>query len=421
MSIAAMVTAAAACGVYGTIGDPGANPNGIGGAGVVSTGGTDHGSGSDGTGGVDPGSGPDGTGGMDPGAGPVGTGGMDPGSDGTGGAGTGPIGTGGTSTGMMGHGGGGMTGAMGTGGAATMGGGTGGAKVGGGTGGASTGGGTGGSSTDSLRQPPLAEWPIDEATSGQSPATLHDARPGAVNLNITFVGTTPSYAEDTNGRSLLFPVGDIKTSGAFSAPLDTGNKIYDSLNGVTKATLEVVADVDWRNDAAYIFQIFGLSQEDGENDGFMLWRWRYGTNDDHLEASFTSPVGYPNGYYKRSADITKVSAGVHIFHVVLDTTAPVAADRLRIYLDGARMANTTPNEGGHDIPQGTVINLPRPGQSNSPVTGKNHYQEIAMGGYTNYYGGTGGFRGKIYYAAIHKDALNAAEIAGAGARVLNRP
>jgi len=402
----AAVMMAAACDTHGTHADPATSSGGADGTSVVGSDGAGEsatgGTGELGTGGASE----VGTGGTgENGAGGAGTGGGAGGSagHGSGGAGASTGHSSGDAGASTGHGSGGAVGAMGTGGAAA-------------TGGANGDGGMG-----FLRQQPLAEWPINEAASGQTPSTLHDAQPSPVNLNITFVGATPSYAEDATGRSLLFPAGNIKTSGAFSPQLDTGNKIYDAVNGAAKATLEVVADVDWRNNAAYIFQIFGVSQEDGENDGFMLWRWRYGTNDDHLEASFTSPVGYPNGYYKRSADMSKVSAGVHTFHVVLDTTAPVAADRLRIFLDGVRMANTTPNEGGHDIPLNTVINLPRPGQSNGPITGRNHYQQMALGGYTNYYAGTGGFRGKIYYAAIHKDALDAAEIAGAGARILNRP
>jgi hypothetical protein len=288
-----------------------------------------------------------------------------------------------------------------------------------GTGG-STAGGTGGTAAGGLRQPPIVEYPIDEAPSGQTPAVLRDTRPDPLDLHITFVGATPSFAEDAGGRSLSFPAGDVKRAGAFSSQLDVGNKLYDALNGARRATLEVVADVDWRNDTAFIFQIFGLSQEDGENDGFMLWRWNYGTNDDHLEASFTGPGGYPDGYYKRSANMRAVSAGVHIFHVVLDTTAAAQGERLRIYLDGARMPATTPNEGGHDIPLDTTIHLSRPGQSDSPVTGPNHYQTVSLGGYVNYYAGSGGYRGKIYYASIHAVALSEAEIAGARTRVLGR-
>jgi hypothetical protein len=259
------------------------------------------------------------------------------------------------------------------------------------------------------------EYPIDESASGQTPATLSDSQPSPTNLGIVFRGGTPVFAEDASGRSLSFPAGDVKNAGAFSAILDTGNKVFDRLNGARRATLEVVADVDWRNNNAYIFQIFGVSQEDGENDDFMLWRW-----DDRLEASFTGAGGFPAGYYKRSAAISNVTAGPHVFHVVLDTTRPQETERLRIYMDGVKLAHVEPNQGMQAIPLNEAIAIPRPGQSKG-YTGPDHHQVVSLGCYVDYFAGTGGFRGKIYYAAIHVDALTDAEITGAAARVLNRP
>jgi hypothetical protein len=350
------------------------------------------------------------------GAGGAGAGGM---NDGRGGSGTGTAGAVGGGAGGRGGGtGGGAGGAGGRGGAAGGAGGgaggRGGTSAGAGRGGGSAGTG-GGTTIGNLRQPPLAEWPIDDAVSGQTQTSLRDARPNPLPLNITFVGSTPAFAEDATGRSLSFPSGDIKMAGAFSRTLDTGDKVFNGLNGASKATLEVVADIDWRNNNAYIFHIFGVSQEDGENDDFMLWRW-----DDRLEADFTAAAGYPSGYYKRSAAMSAVTAGPHIFHVVLDTTQAAETNRLRIYMDGARMASVTPNEGTQAIPLNQTIAIPRPNMSKG-ATGANHVQNISLGGYVNYYAGTGGFRGKIYYAAIHIDALTDAEIAGAAARLLGKP
>jgi hypothetical protein len=382
----------------------GGGASGAGGAAASGTAGGDGGSGGGGmTGGSGGGSGAAGRGGSAGGA-SAGRGGSAGGAAGRGGS------TGGGAAGTSGRGGAAGSAAAGTGGTSAGRGGSSGT-----TGSAGTGAGAGGTTMGNLRQPPLAEWPIDDAASGQAQTTIRDTRPNPLPLTITFRDATPSWAEDANGRSLLFPAGDIKFAGAFSKTLDTGDKLFDTLNGARKATLEVVADVDWRNNQAYIFQIFGVSQEDGENDDFMLWRW-----DDRLEFDFTGPGGYPAGYYKRSAAMTNVTPGPHIFHVVLDTTQASETNRLRLYMDGVRLASVTPNDGTQAIPLNETMAIFRPNMSKG-YTGPNHYQLVSLGGYVNYYAGTGGYRGKIYYASIHADALTDAEIAGAPARVLNRP
>lgn len=383
---------------------------------VASTGGATAG-GRPGTGGANPGTGGanPGTGGANPGTGGVipatgGRGGAQPGTGGritpTGGAnpGTGGVspGTGGANpaTGGASPGTGGATGGNATGGNATGGSATGGNGATGGSAGSVT-----------LRSPPIVEYLINEATSGTGTGVVHDSRPTPVDLTIKAVGSTPQYASDSSGRSLSFPVGDVMNAGAYSATLDQGNRLRDAIHGSTTGTLEVVANVDWSNNKAYIFQIFGIMQEDGENDDFSLWRW-----DDRLEFDFTSAGGYPAGYYKRSVSINSVTPGVHIFHVVVDTTQAAPADRMRLYIDGQRPPNVAPNEGGHDIPLNEVITVPRPNESKGS-TGAMHYQVVSLGGIVNYFAGTGGFRGRIYYAAIHKNALNDAEIKGAAARL----
>jgi hypothetical protein len=385
----------------GTGGAGGAGTGGDGGAGGTggSTSGTSGTGGS--TGGVS-GTGGDGAGGMGGVGGDVGTGG----TVGTGGAAG--DGTGGT----VGTGGAAGDGAAGTGGAAGDGsGGTGGAA---GTGGSGTGvGGTG-----NLRQPPLVEYPIDEAASGQVPTFIHDAQPSPLDSNIVYVGTTPQFAENAGMRSLYFPAGNVKFAGAFSASLDVGNKVFDALNGAQKASIEVVAEVDWQNNPAVDpYHVFGIAQEDGENDDFMLWKMQ-----DCLIASYTGAGGYPADYHLAAVPISAVTAGVHIFHVVLDTTAAVQADRLSIYVDGARPAPAQfpPGLGQQPISLNATMGIPRPNMSWG-FTGPNHYQQLALGGFTNYAFGTGGFRGKIYYAAVHRDALNSAEIASAPTRLLSLP
>jgi concanavalin A-like lectin/glucanase superfamily protein len=264
----------------------------------------------------------------------------------------------------------------------------------------------------------LVEYPIDEAASGQAPTALQDLQPAPLALGITYVGSTPQFSVDGVMRALRFPVGNVRFAGAFSPQLDVGNKVFDALNGSRRATIEIVADIEWQaNPNPDPYQIFGVTQEDGENDDFMLWKM-----SDCLMFSYTGSGGYPADYHLTAIPIAAVTPGVHIIHAVLDTPAAAQADRMRIYLDGTRAAAAPfpPGLGQQPVPLNATMGIPRPGQSWG-YTGPNHYQNISLGGFVNYFGGTGGFRGKIFYAAIHRDALTDAEIAAAPARVLNRP
>lgn len=282
------------------------------------------------------------------------------------------------------------------------------------SGGAGGGGGASDSPSGGLRRAPLVEYVINESVSGQGPRALSDAQPNPVDLVLTYVDKTPSFTKGTVGTGLNFPLGDVRYAGAFSEKLDEGNKVYDQLNGARTATLEVLAEVDWANNPAYIFQIFGVEQDDGELDDFSLWRW-----DNRLEASLTGPKGYQTSYYKRSMDISLVTQGPHLFHVVFDTTDPTPSRRLRFYMDGVLQPQIAPNEGGQEIPRNETLSIPPPNQSRG-LTGPLHSQMVSLGCMVDYYAGTGGFRGTIYYAAIHTNALNDDEIAAAGDRIKAR-
>lgn len=274
-----------------------------------------------------------------------------------------------------------------------------------------------------LRQPPVSEWRITEAASGQSPTHLTDTIADPVNLEINYVSATPAFGSDGNGRHLVF-AGDVDSAGAFSAPLDDGDKIFDTFDGATAATLEVALDLTKPQDVdGDISMIAGITQVDGEWDGFMLWIWE--AAHDHLELSFTGDGGYPTDYYKRTADLSAIASGYHIIHMVLDTANATAADRLRLYIDGTRITLSVESnaEGADAIPQNKQLKIPHPdsgeniGSPTGGSPGDDQYQVFAIGAWNPYFGGNGQFRGKIHHVALHSIALNDAEIAGAGDRL----
>jgi hypothetical protein len=151
----------------------------------------------------------------------------------------------------------------------------------------------------------------------------------------------------------------------------------------------------------------------------MMWVWG---NLNAFVISFTGPGGYPADYYARSASLSAAATGKHIFHAVLDTTQAVQTNRLVLYMDGSPLAvnNTSLNIGTQAIPQNATIDIPRPGLSHGFTSGPGFDQVVSLGNYPNYYAGQGEIRGKIYYAAIHADALTQAEIKSAAGRILGK-
>ena len=238
---------------------------------------------------------------------------------------------------------------------------------------------------------PIARYWVNEAASGQSPTTIADSEASPVNLSITYVSDTPAYTSIAAGRGLDFPTGNVDTAGAFSGTLSGGNKIFDALDGATQATMEVVVEITTamlNGDIADPINIFGVYDFDGSDDPLGMFWW-----GNKLVVDYDGPSGYTAEEYNEAT--SGLSAGVHVFHYVLDTPNATQASRQRLYMDGNLL---TPSAASTPT-QDSTIDIP---------TATSHI--VSLGGWQDYVDVGGGFAAAIYYAALYDVALTDTQI-----------
>jgi hypothetical protein len=97
---------------------------------------------------------------------------------------------------------------------------------------------------------PLVRYPLDEATSGQTPTDVLDKMPTPFNLPHFYsaVPLQPVYMTDAQGEGLEWITK--KEDGGPHAVVD-GTKVKTSLNGATAAAMCVVMDID-ATDGSYV-------------------------------------------------------------------------------------------------------------------------------------------------------------------------
>lgn len=209
-----------------------------------------------------------------------------------------------------------------------------------GTGGSGTGGGgTGGTifNPGSLVDDGLvARYLIAEADSGQAVTELVDAAPSPLAIPITYIPEL-TFAADTEGRrGLNFSV----TNGAGRAAVGVdGTKVSQQIHASGTATIEVVADiVDIDNPAGFLFI--------GQN----IWTQRLALIAWE-ETLVTVVMNDGGGWADFFVDVPAI--GRTVYHGVLDTDAVAPEDRIRLYLNGARL---TPIDTNFPT-QGALIDL----------------------------------------------------------------
>jgi hypothetical protein len=227
----------------------------------------------------------------------------------------------------------------------------------------------------------VVRYYLDEVAQGQPRGGVLDAASDALDLEHDW-DPLLGYVEghDAN-RGLQWQEAGAH-GGPFAAVRDT--KVEDALAGQTEATIEIVADVrDGMPDfSARIFMI-GHGVADARlaflvshNPPRPYFRWRGSQDAAYWEVDFAA-------------------TGRAVFHVVLETTAAQADDRLRLYVDGVRatVADDEVSWPEHE----EAINF---AESSTLVLG-------------NRVPGTGmrSFEGTLYYAALYAAALDEAQIA----------
>ena len=240
----------------------------------------------------------------------------------------------------------------------------------------------------------LARYFVDEADTGQPELVLRDSARQPLDLPMGYNGDPSWQAGLGGGRHLVYDgeTADETLAGGGAIASITGTKL-ERLHGATEATLELeYAVVDcWLDDGTGSHgRFFGL----GDGDEAATHGWLTARMLDGLDTLFIryAESGHGRAHMDVSGNTCPVTTP-SVVHWVVETTRPNQADRIRAYVDGARVDTVMavrPPERGWTIDLGSGEHFAYVGR---PVVG------------------TRPMRARIYYAAIYDRALTDAEIA----------
>lgn len=230
----------------------------------------------------------------------------------------------------------------------------------------------------------LVRYFLDEADGGQGPKHALDAAPDPLDLPLVYdMGAmNPVYAEHRGHRGLRWPMAGLH--GRATLPV-AGTKVQTGLQNRTAATLELVVEVD----AVTVFGSRLLHVGRSLEQGHFTLR---STDIDRLEfhwKGLTLAGVWP---------VDWAGLGRVVVHVVLDTGQPDPIHRVRLYIDGAAVAD------------GTDIGLLHPNQNEAIAipTDPNIPLYFALG--NRGADGDRSFQGTLYYAAIYASALSETQL-----------
>lgn len=236
----------------------------------------------------------------------------------------------------------------------------------------------------------LARYWLDEADSGQGPATLIDDSPSPLNMPLTYVGSSPTWEYGSGGNRHLrfFGTDGTDTGGAI---VDIGATKVNAIHGSMQGTLEVKYARDSNVCTGNDGRIFGVADGNTSSDGWFAMR-EHSLRETLLVKwnGFPTLAVYALGNGTPSCPIDSAS----VVHWVVDTTQAVAANRVRAYIDG--VPATVQVIGGA---------LPA---LNASITLGTGGRRMFLGRPHN---GLRTLRGRIWYAAIYDVALDPATIA----------
>lgn len=230
----------------------------------------------------------------------------------------------------------------------------------------------------------LVRYFLDEAAGGQGPKYALDAAPDPLDLPLVYdMGAmNPVYAEQRGHRGLRWPMAGLH--GRATLPV-ADTKVQTALQNRTAATLELVVDIDAVTLLGSRLVHVGRSFEMGH---FTL----RSSALDRLE------------FYWKGNNLAGVwpvdwaGLGRAVVHVVLDTGQPEPIHRVRLYVDGAAVAD------------GMDISLVHPNQNEAVAipTDPNIPLYFALG--NRGADGDRSFQGTLYYAAIYATALSETQL-----------
>jgi uncharacterized repeat protein (TIGR01451 family) len=234
---------------------------------------------------------------------------------------------------------------------------------------------------------PLVRYWIDEAPSGQSVPQLLDAESAPLDMPVSYPTTSPYWVGSLDGggnRHLRFSgAGD--TGGGV---VDIGGTKVDAVHGATSITIEVKYMMDGGGTCSGAGErIFGISDGDTSNDGWLAVRERSGR--DVLQVQWQ---GQTLGVYGFGSGCPITSGSV--VHWVIDTNNATQGDRIRAYVDGVQQA-VSALESTSFPSQGETIDL-------GPATRRMFVGRPHTGSRT--------FNGRVWYAALYQGVMTTSQI-----------
>ncbi len=166
----------------------------------------------------------------------------------------------------------------------------------------------------------VVRYLIDEADVGQTPTELVDSAPAPLAVPIVYAPELVFAADAQGRRGLKF--SSTNSSGRASVALD-GTKLQQEIHASGSVTIEVVADLtDIDNPAPFV--LFGQ----------YYWGPRL-TMTAWTETLLSISMNDSSAWADFFVDVP--ATGRTVYHAVVDTSAPGETDRLRIYVNGARL------------------------------------------------------------------------------------
>lgn len=219
-------------------------------------------------------------------------------------------------------------------------------------------------------------WLYDEASSGTTPTTVADSLASPVDLTITY-GAGGAWTSIAAGNGLS--EGAAAATHAQSATGQNATKL--ACLGTTTWTIEIVISLPFSGTDRVFF-----SCNDADTNAATVTLASFWQTGNKLTI-YLDQISFAGTF-----DVSGLSSGAHVVHVVYDSTQATAADRLKLYIDGT--VRTLTVEGG---------SLPTQNSSQSMFSGS----RISAGSYA-----AGAFPyldGEIYEAAIADHAADATE------------
>jgi len=181
----------------------------------------------------------------------------------------------------------------------------------------------------------VARWEFEEADSGTSPASVADVSGVGSAWNLT----TVDYG---SGNAAWMKVGSkrgwestsVNGTQRVARQLTEGTKIYDTLNGKQKLTLELLVQIDALNGGNG--RVVVINDNAGSDPVFGL-----------AGTSLSSVTIHFNGTNAGSVDLSAFAGQPIVVHLEIDTTQATAADRRKLYVNGSAQTIS----GGSSITQ----------------------------------------------------------------------